>query len=173
MGVWDTSPLTRTTAWYGIRMVRNLNKDFLEPLASSLPPERHGSLGDGPKLSCATCHQGAYKPLLGVSMLGDYMELAEAKPQPEKTVVAPPTAPQGPQADGGAPTTGPDDASHGPPTDAGAKSPLPASSGSAAPAATPATAPSAPSSSKSSAPAPAPSGSAHPAGTPTPPPSAQ
>jgi photosynthetic reaction center cytochrome c subunit len=87
MGEWQTSPPTRTTAWYGIRMVRELNKEYLEPLTSSFPPNRLGVLGDGPKVNCATCHQGAYKPLLGVSMLGDFQELAKVVPQPAKTVV--------------------------------------------------------------------------------------
>jgi photosynthetic reaction center cytochrome c subunit len=73
---WSQSPQQRATAWYGIRMVRNLNAEFLEPLLDTLPPNRHGRLGDAPKANCATCHQGAYKPLLGVSMLGDYPELA-------------------------------------------------------------------------------------------------
>ncbi len=89
IGEWSTSPSTRSQAWYGIRMVRDLNKAYLGPLASTLPPERHGPLGDGPKVNCATCHQGAYKPLLGVSMLADYEVLAAAQPQPMKTPVAP------------------------------------------------------------------------------------
>jgi photosynthetic reaction center cytochrome c subunit len=179
MGVWDTSPLTRTTAWYGIRMVRNLNKDFLEPLAGDLPPERHGNLGDGPKLSCATCHQGAYKPLLGVSMLGDYMALAQAKAQPAKTVVAPPAAPQGPEVDGGAPAKGADDAAaKAPASDAGAKVSPPdaaakaspaASSASGAPAAMSASAPSASSPPKGGGPSAAPSGAPRPSGNPSPP----
>jgi photosynthetic reaction center cytochrome c subunit len=87
-GVWDASPTTRDTAWFGIRMVRELNAEYLEPLAVTLPAERHGPMGDGPKVGCKTCHQGAYKPLLGASMLADYGVLAEAKPQPEKTPVA-------------------------------------------------------------------------------------
>ncbi len=40
------------------------------------PDYRLGPLGDAPKLACKTCHKGAFKPLLGVSMLGDYLELA-------------------------------------------------------------------------------------------------
>jgi photosynthetic reaction center cytochrome c subunit len=85
MGEWNTSPPTRTTAWYGIRMVRDLNLTYVEPLAQILPPNRMGPNGDSPKLNCATCHNAAYKPLLGVSMLKDYLVLAEAKPQPQKT----------------------------------------------------------------------------------------
>jgi photosynthetic reaction center cytochrome c subunit len=93
LGEWSTSPSTRAQAWYGIRMVRNLNKEYLEPLADTLPPNRHGAeMGDGPKLNCATCHNGAYKPLLGVSMLGDYQALAMAMPQPVKTQMAPTVA---------------------------------------------------------------------------------
>jgi len=88
IGEWSTSPSTRAQAWYGIRMVRDLNKDYLGPLASTFPPERHGPLGDGPKANCATCHNGAYKPLLGASMLKDYDVLAEAKPQPPRTPTA-------------------------------------------------------------------------------------
>ena len=93
MAAWSVSPVARSTAWYGIRMVRELNKNYLEPLLANFPPERLGPLGDVPKINCATCHQGAYKPLLGVSMLKDNMVLAEAKPQPQKTVVPPPAAP--------------------------------------------------------------------------------
>jgi photosynthetic reaction center cytochrome c subunit len=85
LGEWDVSPPARAQAWYGIRMVRDLNKNYLLPLAGTFPPERLGPTGDGPKLSCATCHEGASKPLLGASMLKDYMALAEAKPQPAKT----------------------------------------------------------------------------------------
>jgi photosynthetic reaction center cytochrome c subunit len=85
MGAWAASPATRATAWYGIRMVRELNREYLEPLTTWFPPERLGPTGDGPKANCATCHAGAYKPLLGVSMLKDYQILAEAKPQPPKT----------------------------------------------------------------------------------------
>lgn len=103
MGAWGASPPQRAQAWYGIRMVRELNRDYLEPLASDLPANRHGPTGDGPKVNCATCHAGAYKPLLGVSMLADYKALAEAKPQPKRTVTEPtPTEAMAPSSpDGG------------------------------------------------------------------------
>jgi photosynthetic reaction center cytochrome c subunit len=93
---WSESPVKRNTAWYGIRMVRELNQQYVEPLRDVLPPGRLGPTGDGPKVGCATCHQGAYKPLLGVSMLKDYDTLAEPKPQPAKS--PPPEA----AVDGGA-----------------------------------------------------------------------
>jgi photosynthetic reaction center cytochrome c subunit len=69
---WDQSSPARATAWYGIRLVRDLNNAYLGPLASTLPAVRHGPTGDGPKVNCATCHQGINKPLYGVSMLQDY-----------------------------------------------------------------------------------------------------
>jgi photosynthetic reaction center cytochrome c subunit len=109
---WSESPAKRSTAWYGIRMVRELNRQYVEPLGEVLPAGRLGPTGDGPKIGCATCHQGAYKPLLGVSMLADYPPLAEAKPQPAKTPPPPPPPPptedpgdagaDGGAADGGA-----------------------------------------------------------------------
>jgi photosynthetic reaction center cytochrome c subunit len=69
---WAQSPPQRVTAWYGIRMVRELNNTVLVPLASAFPQNRLGPTGDGPKLSCATCHRGVYKPLYGVPMVKDY-----------------------------------------------------------------------------------------------------
>ena len=79
---WDASTPQRATAWYGIRMVRDLNRDYLDPLAPTLPPLRLGPLGDGPKLDCATCHMGVFKPLYGAKMLKDYPELATPHPAP-------------------------------------------------------------------------------------------
>ena len=93
-------------AWHGIRMVRELNTAFLEPLKSTFPAHRLGPLGDPPKVNCTTCHQGAYKPLLGVSMLKDYPELASAKPQPAKTVAAAPPPANPPAADPAAEAAG-------------------------------------------------------------------
>jgi photosynthetic reaction center cytochrome c subunit len=76
---WDQSTPQRAVAWYGIRMVRELNTHFLEPLQPTFPVTRRGPGGDAPKLNCATCHQGAFKPLNGVSMLKDYPELSGAR----------------------------------------------------------------------------------------------
>ena len=89
MGAWSSSPAPRTSAWYGIRMARELNREYLEPLHPLFPPERLGPTGDVPKVNCATCHAGAFKPLLGASMLKDYPILAEAKPQPPKESAPP------------------------------------------------------------------------------------
>ena len=72
---WDQSTPQRATAWYGIRMVRDLNTNYLDPLHGTLPPARLGPEGDSPKVNCATCHNGVYKPLFGVSMAKDFPEL--------------------------------------------------------------------------------------------------
>ena len=72
----------RTKAWYGIRMARDLNNTYLEPLQPVYPPHRLGPTGDVPKVNCATCHQGAYKPLFGQSILKDYQGLGPYTPGP-------------------------------------------------------------------------------------------
>lgn len=95
---WSQSPPQRVTAWYGIRMVRDLNNDYLDPLKTVFPDYRHGPLGDSPKLNCATCHQGAYKPLFGVSMLKDYPQFAAplAAPASEAAPAAEPAPAEAP-----------------------------------------------------------------------------
>ncbi|MFM7003080.1 MAG: photosynthetic reaction center cytochrome PufC, partial [Limnohabitans sp.] len=72
---WKGNPPQRATAWYGIRMARDLNKDYMEPLTDTFPAHRKGELGDVAKVNCATCHQGAYKPLNGAKMAKDFPEL--------------------------------------------------------------------------------------------------
>jgi photosynthetic reaction center cytochrome c subunit len=91
-GDWSQSTPQRTTAWYGIRMVRDLNDGYLASLQGTFPHSRLGPLGDVAKVNCATCHQGAFKPLYGVSMLQDYQELATAGNQALPTYAEPPTA---------------------------------------------------------------------------------
>ena len=73
---WEGNPPQRRTAWFGIRMARDLNKEYMEPLTDTFPGHRKGETGDVAKLNCATCHQGAYKPLNGAPMAKDYPELA-------------------------------------------------------------------------------------------------
>jgi len=72
---WEISPPQRVTAWHGIRMARDLNLAYMEPLTDVFPAHRKGVLGDVAKLNCATCHQGAYKPLNGAAMAKDFPEL--------------------------------------------------------------------------------------------------
>lgn len=81
MGRWEESTPQRVTAWHGIRLVRELNTSYLIPLKPQFPVHRLSAEGDGPKVGCETCHKGSYKPLYGVSMLGDYPELAGVMPE--------------------------------------------------------------------------------------------
>jgi photosynthetic reaction center cytochrome c subunit len=76
---WDQSSPQRATAWYGIRMVRDLNNAYLDPLHATFPTARLGPEGDSPKVNCATCHNGVYKPLFGVAMAKDFPELTAGK----------------------------------------------------------------------------------------------
>jgi photosynthetic reaction center cytochrome c subunit len=71
---WEQSSPQRITAWYGIRMVRSLNINYLVPLKGLFPEYRLSPEGDGPKVACATCHKGSYKPLYGETMKGDWPE---------------------------------------------------------------------------------------------------
>lgn len=80
---WADAPPQRTTAWHGIRMTRDVNVAFLEPLTKTFPANRLGPKGDVAKVNCATCHQGVNKPVLGAQM---------AKAHPELLSEAPPLA---------------------------------------------------------------------------------
>jgi len=72
---WNQSVPARNSAWYGIRMVRDLNSNYVTPLKPLYLPERLGPMGDAPKLNCTTCHQGQNLPLGGAQMAADYPEL--------------------------------------------------------------------------------------------------
>lgn len=74
---WQTSNPQRVTAWHGLQMVPAINKTYMDPLQPVFAPHagRVGPLGDVLKINCSTCHQGANKPMLGVSMRADYPEL--------------------------------------------------------------------------------------------------
>ena len=74
---WENNPPQKMTAWYGIRMVRDINNEYITPLTSTFPVSQLGPAGDLAKVNCATCHQGANKPLNGKSMLGAHPELAK------------------------------------------------------------------------------------------------
>jgi photosynthetic reaction center cytochrome c subunit len=79
---WENSPPQRATAWHGIRMARDLNLNYMEPLTDVFPTHRKGELGDVAKLNCSTCHQGAYKPLYGAKMAKDFPELLAPASKP-------------------------------------------------------------------------------------------
>jgi photosynthetic reaction center cytochrome c subunit len=79
---WTESRPQRVTAWDGIKMVSNLNADYLQPLKDVFPANRKGPTGDVANVGCATCHQGVIKPLFGASMVKDYPELLVPNPNP-------------------------------------------------------------------------------------------
>ena len=66
---WNLSRAQRGTAYYGIRMVRDVNEHYISSLQGVFPANRKGPHGDVYKANCATCHQGLSKPLGGVSMI--------------------------------------------------------------------------------------------------------
>jgi photosynthetic reaction center cytochrome c subunit len=72
---WSQSPPQRLTAWQGIQLVRDLNDKYLKLAEAEFPANRLGPTGDGPKVYCKTCHQGASKPLLGANIVKDWPEL--------------------------------------------------------------------------------------------------
>ncbi len=96
---WDQSRPQRVPAWHGIRMVRDLNNNYLVPLTGVFPVLRQGPTGDVAKINCGTCHQGAGKPLNGVSMLKDYPELLPAKPMPAPAEMTTPVTTEAPAGD--------------------------------------------------------------------------
>lgn len=73
---YEQAAPTKVTAWHGIRMLREINGSFIEPTRAWLPEHRKGPLGDALKANCQTCHQGAYKPLFGASMISSYPSLS-------------------------------------------------------------------------------------------------
>ena len=77
---WTNAPPQRVTAWYGIRMARDLNNAYMVPLTDTFPANRKGVHGDVAKVNCATCHQGVQKPLYGAAMAKHYPELLKASP---------------------------------------------------------------------------------------------
>lgn len=72
---WDQGTPNRLIAWHGISMVRDLNRNYMMPLGAVYPREMRGKLGDASMVSCASCHNGAYKPFYGASELSSYPEL--------------------------------------------------------------------------------------------------
>lgn len=90
---WDQSTPQRVTAWHGILMVRDLNVHYMESLRGVFPRASLGLRGDAPKINCATCHQGAYKPFYGGSDLSAYPALSGPTEASTGTAPNPPGAP--------------------------------------------------------------------------------
>lgn len=72
---WSQSMPQRISGFHGIRMVRDINNNWLNPLEDVFPAKRKGPLGDVGKTNCQTCHQGVYKPLFGGNMVQHYPTL--------------------------------------------------------------------------------------------------
>ena len=70
----------RGVAHYGIQMARETNTEYMVSLTDVFPANRKGPEGDVAKVNCATCHQGAYKPLYGAQMAKDHPELLSLAP---------------------------------------------------------------------------------------------
>ena len=87
-GSWEESNSERVQAWHGQQMVKEMNNAYINPTNDWLPAHRQGPLGDAQKVNCATCHQGAYQPLLGANMLADYPNLGALAPAPEAAPAA-------------------------------------------------------------------------------------
>jgi photosynthetic reaction center cytochrome c subunit len=82
----------RATAWYGIRMAREINNEYMVPLTGVFPPNRLGPTGDVAKSNCATCHQGAYKPLYGAAIAKYYPGMQASRKGPDALAVTPTVA---------------------------------------------------------------------------------
>ena len=99
---WSQSSPYRWNTWYALRMVRDLNRHFLLPIAAVLPQSRTlehetrvpvmpvrmkgAQTGEG-LVVCATCHFGLPQPLNGANMVKDYPGLTPANvpvPDPAK-----------------------------------------------------------------------------------------
>jgi photosynthetic reaction center cytochrome c subunit len=89
IGTWTDVPPQGATAWHGIRMVRAINNDYLVGLTDVFPAQRKGPTGDVAKVNCATCHQGAYKPVFGAQMAKDFPELLTTGAKPADGLPAP------------------------------------------------------------------------------------
>ena len=74
-GDWSQSTPQRVKAFYAEAMLRDLNSNYMVPLTEIFPITLRGPGGDVAKINCATCHQGAYEPLLGAPMATYFPEL--------------------------------------------------------------------------------------------------
>ncbi|BAU58341.1 photosynthetic reaction center cytochrome c subunit [Halorhodospira halochloris] len=81
---WEDSPKERETAWHGIRMARDINVNWINPLIDEYPEDADvlGPTGDVGKVSCQTCHNKERRPLYGEEFLELYPELV-GEPDPD------------------------------------------------------------------------------------------
>jgi photosynthetic reaction center cytochrome c subunit len=88
INIVDQQAPTWSNAWHGVRMVRELNNEYVWMTNDWLPEHRQGPYGDPQKIACNTCHQGAYKPLYGAPMLKDYPSLSKESAGAKKMMSA-------------------------------------------------------------------------------------
>ena len=84
---WSQSTPQRWVGYYALRMIRDLNRNYLLPLAQVIPQQRNlvsetsvpvipanqrGQQAGNALLTCETCHYRLPKPLNGVDMVKDY-----------------------------------------------------------------------------------------------------
>ncbi|PZN97593.1 MAG: photosynthetic reaction center cytochrome c subunit [Alphaproteobacteria bacterium] len=96
---WAQSRTQRVSAWYGIKMVRDTNDNYITSLGSVWPANRLGPAGDPKKVYCTTCHQGLAKPLGGYPMLKDYPGLKGGYHSDTPGAAAPPVTAAAPEAE--------------------------------------------------------------------------
>lgn len=92
---WKQSTPERWVAYYSLRMIRDLNRNYLLPLAQTMPQQRvlahptampvipHYQEGQQPGnalLTCETCHYRLPKPMNGAEMAKDYSGLKGTAP---------------------------------------------------------------------------------------------
>ena len=102
---WSQSSPYRWNAWYAIRMVRDLNRNFLLPVAAVLPQSRTlehettipaiparmtGAQNGNGLVVCATCHFGIPKPMNGANMVRDYPGLGPSHTAPAAALATTP-----------------------------------------------------------------------------------
>ena len=92
---WNQSTPMRWTGYYALRLIRDLNRNYLLPLAQVMPQQRarvhetalpvipdneKGQMPGNALLTCETCHYRLLKPLNGVNMVKDYPGLVGTSP---------------------------------------------------------------------------------------------
>ena len=93
---WSQSTPMRWTGYYALRFIRDLNRNYLLPLAQLIPQQRNlvhptampvipdderGQQPGNALLTCGTCHYRLPKPLNGVNMVKDYPGLVGTSPK--------------------------------------------------------------------------------------------
>ncbi len=93
---WSQSTPMRWTGYYALRFIRDLNRNYLLPLAQVIPQQRtlvhptampvipdhqRGQQPGNALLTCGTCHYRLQQPLNGANMVKDYPGLVGTDPK--------------------------------------------------------------------------------------------